>query len=149
MLPGTIGPDTVQDSVIKSVSCTGPGDCTVVGDYTTTANPSRVMHAFTLDESGGTWGTPQPVAGLPAGASSSGETPSALFSVSCSSPGDYTAGGDYNTGAGNVPFVVSESGGTWDSPQAVPDFAALNSTRAAIPWALCSRCPAPTPPTAP
>jgi hypothetical protein len=125
-LPGTIGPDTVQTSLIRSVSCTGPGDCTVVGDYT--ATPPGGGGAFTLDESGGTWGTPQPVAGLPAGASSSSVTSSALFSVSCSAPGDCTAGGDYNTGTGNVPFVVSESGGTWGTPQAVPDFAALNST---------------------
>ena len=115
-LPGTIGPNTVQDSRITSVSCTDARDCTAVGWYTATPSGGG---AFTLDESNGTWGTPQPVSGLPTGG---------LSAVSCSSPGNCTAGGDYNAGGVAGPFLVSESGGTWGSAQAVPDFAALNTT---------------------
>lgn len=110
-------------SVITSVSCppSAPGYCAIVGYYetptSTTVNGRTTTGAtivpFTVDETQGTWqATPRPVPGL-ASLSSTGNAE--LTSVSCAAREQCTAGG---TIAG-LPFVVSESSGTWGNAQQV------------------------------
>lgn len=130
-LPTVIGSDTVQASDFSSVSCVDAEDCTAVGYYWGfNSNNVNVGHSFTMDESNGIWQAPQLVAGLPVGGVPSSLIPSELLSVSCSGPGECTAGGYYS--ADPLPFLVSESGGVWGSAQAVPGFTALNAGSSGI-----------------
>src|SRR5215472_12016582 len=72
----------------------------------------------------GTWGTAQEMPGA-AALNQGGDAQ--VNSVSCSSPGNCSAGGFYTDSAGgNQAFVVSEVKGTWRAPIEVPGTAALN-----------------------
>ena len=72
----------------------------------------------------GVWGTPEAVPGL---AALNGGLPSAVTAISCSSPGNCGAGGNYTESAGNNDsFVINEVNGTWDTAtevkSAIPSF---------------------------
>ena len=99
--------NTGGSAYVKTMSCTGTGDCTVGGAYQDAAG----SQAFVATESRGTWKPAMKVAGaLNSGANA------AVNSVSCTSPGNCTAGGTYGTSSspsGNDPFVISESNGHW------------------------------------
>jgi hypothetical protein len=52
----------------------------------------------------------------------------AVYSVSCASAGNCSAGGDYVDGSGNIQaFVVSQVNGIWGTAEEVPGTAALNA----------------------
>jgi hypothetical protein len=68
------------------------------------------------------WGTAEEVPGI-ATLGGSGE----VESVSCSSAGNCSAGGEYGTDTGVQAFVVGESNGLWGSAEEVPGLAALNT----------------------
>jgi hypothetical protein len=77
----------------------------------------------------GTWGAMAEVPGLPA---LSGEGVEVVTSASCTGPGDCAVGGAYQSTDDTGPspdqaYVVSESGGTWGSAEAVPGTVALNT----------------------
>ena len=79
------------------MSCTSPGNCTVVGTNGTAP--------FAVTETAGAWGTPTLISGLPSGADFQG--------VSCTSPGNCTGvGGTKGDGTGS-PIVVVETAGIW------------------------------------
>ena len=108
-------------SNVNGLSCPAVGYCTIAGEYVDAAQDGGNTRApFTLDEVNGTWGTPQPVAGL-AGLPSGGVF-ALLNSVSCAAAGNCTAsgvvggamGGDTYAGG---PFVVTEAGGVWGNAQ--------------------------------
>lgn len=111
------------------LSCPAAGECTLIGSMTPTgASPVP----FTADESGGTWGSLRPLAGLaslqPSSASPVGD---GLTSLSCGAPGDCTAGGTYEYadqqyGTVQEPFIVSESGHSWGEPQLIPGIASVS-----------------------
>jgi Bacterial Ig-like domain (group 3) len=108
-----------EQARLTQLSCLAPGDCTAVG-YAVL--PSGEV-AFTLDETGGPWGTPQV---LPASASAINSFPQSL---SCASPGNCTVGGGYweaGDPTDGQPFVATETGGTWGSLQEVPGIATLD-----------------------
>jgi hypothetical protein len=132
---GTWGTPTVLDASglgsvvslnVNSLSCPETGECTIIGSYTptgTAANPAP----FTVDESAGTWGGMQPLAGVSSLPSSAPIQMSGLDSLSCGAPGDCTAGGSYEYGTAQLPFIVSESGHSWGEPQPIPGLSALSS----------------------
>lgn len=98
------------NSDIFSVSCTAVGYCTAVGSYQDVSNN---WHAFVVTEAKGTWGSVEKV---PSGLVQ-------LASVSCASPGNCVAGGHAGSGTADNPyrpFVVTQSGGKWAAPVAVP-----------------------------
>jgi hypothetical protein len=104
-----LGPDGSSGT---SVSCTAPGECTLTGDYWPEA---AQQDAFVADETDGTWGTAQPLAGFPAGYDSG------TSAVSCTAPGDCTAAGGYGpVGGAEQAFVAAEASGTWSSIAALP-----------------------------
>jgi hypothetical protein len=104
---------------ITSVSCASAGNCSAVG-Y------SNNQQAFVVSQVNGTWGK---AIGVP-GAAASEISQSWLYSVSCGSPGNCSAGGMYQTddGSANEAFVVTQSGGTWGRLIEVPGTAALNTS---------------------
>jgi hypothetical protein len=77
----------------------------------------------------GTWGPAVAVPGLPA---LSPEDVEVVTSISCTGPGDCTAGGAYQSTHDTGPspdqaYVVSEVHGTWGNAEAVPGTVALNT----------------------
>jgi D-alanine-D-alanine ligase-like ATP-grasp enzyme len=102
---------------IASVSCTGAGNCSAGGGYTDGSNQPQ---AFVVNETNGTWGSGKNVAGaLNQGGNAS------IASVSCTSAGNCSAGGNYQDGSSHLQaFVINEKNGSWGSAKEVA--AALN-----------------------
>ena len=104
-----VTPYSPASAKFNSVSCSTPGDCTAVGDYTNAANDETAMSAV---EANGAWGAITPTV-FAAGTQNS--TPlSVLNSVSCAGPLDCTAVGivmDPHTHM--QPFSMTLTKGTW------------------------------------
>jgi hypothetical protein len=124
-LNGVTAPQSVSVADPAAVSCASPGNCAVVGEYSTSA--SGLTEPFTAVQTGGVWGAAQAVAGLPASVSTDGEA--LLNAVSCPAAGHCAAAGTYDRGQGKplAAFVVRETGGTWGTPQDVPGTGALGT----------------------
>jgi hypothetical protein len=106
-----------------ALSCGGVGDCVVGGSY---QDSSYVNTAYLVAEKNGTWQAQQPVPGLPVPAQ---KMSSQVYAVSCSSPGNCTAGGTYQVSQFYYEaFVVDEVNGTWGQARQVPGIAALNTS---------------------
>jgi len=122
-------------SEVSGLSCGDVGYCTIVGRYTDQGVHTAgltVSTPFTLDEANGAWGTPQPVPGL-AGLPSPGNL-NTLDSVSCTGDSDCTASGEYGgSGFGGLPFVVSETGGTWGNAEQLPGTLSADDTTISCP----------------
>ena len=114
---------------INSLSCAGPGDCVAGGSG---SGSNYTTHAFLAEEKNGTWGAGKPVPGL--AALSTGYT--SVNSVSCPSPGNCTAGGEYDGGDGA--FVVNETSGTWADAAELPGISALTPFEADISQVACT-----------
>jgi Bacterial Ig-like domain (group 3) len=131
-LPGATG------GWVAALSCPADDSCTATGYY---VGPSGML-PFTMDETAGTWGQPQPVAGLDSlGTGTATQVSSALWTVSCAAPGDCLAGGYYIAAGSEVPFTVTESGHTWGQAQAIPGLAALSTGSAQLGVVSGVACP--------
>ncbi|HZT54528.1 MAG TPA: hypothetical protein VE995_09110 [Gaiellaceae bacterium] len=106
---------------LGSVSCSSAGNCLAVGGYT---GGDRMTHPLLVAENGGTWGSGADGDWLlPANAAKSPDpnnpgVGAGLSFVSCPAAGECTAVGSYsNRDAldGDYGWVVSESGGRWQS----------------------------------
>jgi hypothetical protein len=105
---------------VTAVSCRSAGNCSAGGDYATKGG----VQAFVATESKGKWRNAQELPGI-AALSVRGNT--GLFSLSCASAGNCSAGGSYVDAKGVFQaFVADERGGTWARAQEVPGTAALN-----------------------
>ena len=117
-----------------SVSCAKAGECSVVGDYEP-APPPTPFHAFVASEVHGAWHAATAVPGM--AALDHGGTAD-LGAVSCSSPGNCSAGGGYSTSSSiGQAFVVDEIHGIWHTAVKVPGITGLNHGRAAITEMSC------------
>jgi uncharacterized repeat protein (TIGR02543 family) len=94
------------------VSCSSDGNCAAGGRY---KDSSGNYQAFVVDEVAGVWGTASEVAGsLNTGGSAQ------VFSVSCPSDGNCSAGGRYRDSSGSYQaFVVDEVAGVWGTASEV------------------------------
>jgi hypothetical protein len=123
-VPGTATLNTGGAAQVISVSCTSAGTCGAGGYY---SGSGTVDHqAFVVSETDGTWGTAQQVPGL---AALNAGANARLVSVSCSSAGNCSAGGEYSPGSGLEAFVVSETHGTWGTAQEVAGLATGTSAQ--------------------
>jgi hypothetical protein len=105
---------------IYSVSCASAGNCSAGGDAGTA---SGLLDAFVVNEVHGTWGTAEDISGLAV----RGYLYDAIYSVSCASAGNCSAGGDASAASGlSQAFVVNEVHGAWRTAEVVPGTAALN-----------------------
>ena len=94
------------DAELYAVSCPSVGNCTAVGNYVDSAS---VFQGLMLTETGGVWATGVELT-LPANANAN----AILGFVSCASPGNCTATGNYRDTANALRGVlVTQSGGTW------------------------------------
>jgi hypothetical protein len=120
-VPGTAALNQGGGAYIESVSCAAAGDCSATGDYTDSSGNTQV---FVVNETNGTWGTAEEA---PGAAALNQGTLADLFSVSCGSAGNCSAGGDYTDASGNLQaWVITETNGTWGTAEEVPGTAALN-----------------------
>ncbi|HEV2376661.1 MAG TPA: hypothetical protein VGS19_31370 [Streptosporangiaceae bacterium] len=109
-------------SLISSLSCASPGNCSAGGLY---GDTSGNEHAFVASEVGGTWQAAVEVPGT-AGLNAGGDAQ--VNSVSCAPAGNCSAGGFYSDSSGHKQaFVASEVGGTWQAAVEVPGTAGLNA----------------------
>jgi len=121
VVPGIAALNTGGFSFIDSISCTSAGDCTASGGY---AVGTTQIVAFVVEETNGTWGSAEAIPGFttlaPTGLSLSG-------SVSCSSPGNCSVGGDYVDSFNNTQaFLATEVNGTWGQAFKVAGLDVLN-----------------------
>ena len=124
-IPGTAALNTTAfpNATLNEISCASPGNCSAGGSYTDAGNAAQL---FVVSEKNGTWGNAEAVPDL-AALNTGGD--SQLTSLSCASPGNCAAGGDYS---GDHPsthsaFVVDQVNGTWGTAQAIPGLTALNT----------------------
>jgi hypothetical protein len=108
-------------AIALSISCTSTGNCSAGGTYTDVAG---TLQAFVVDEAGGQWQPGEPVPQM----SSVNVGGAEVYSVSCSSAGNCSAGGQYIDGAKvGQAFVVDETKSTWGAPLLVPGSVALDT----------------------
>lgn len=102
--------NTYFDAQPDGVSCSGPGDCTAVGQYSITSlNDLRGL--FGVTETNGKWGTATEIAST----LTTDGVPN-LVGVSCAAPGDCVAIGTSFEDGHIVPFAVAQNGGKWAGP---------------------------------
>jgi hypothetical protein len=106
-------------ALVRSVSCATPGNCLVGGYY---GGPYST--AFTASEKNGVWSKATSVPGLSAIVTGRW---SYVEPVSCASPGNCAAGGDYERtpGGSSGVFVASQQNGRWNQAVHVPGLSAL------------------------
>ncbi len=123
-VPGTAALNAGVIAEVLSVSCASAGNCVAGGDY---RNGFDRGQAFVASQRNGAWGRAIEVPGT-AALNASGDA--RVFSVSCPSAGNCSAGGFYldassPTGRGQA-FVVSERNGAWGKAVEVPGTGTLN-----------------------
>jgi hypothetical protein len=113
-VPGTAALNQGGSAQAESVSCASPGNCSAGGQYTDSSGRTQV---FVVKETNSTWRTAKEVRGF--GALNKGLAD--LFSVSCGSPGNCSAGGSYTNASGKTQaFVVNQTNGSWGAVKQVP-----------------------------
>ena len=121
-VPGSRALNQGGSAAVNSVSCASAGNCSAGGFY---LDGSQHLHAFTAEETSGTWGTAQEVPGS-AALNTGGSAQ--VTSVSCGSADNCSAIGFYGDSTGSTQmFTVGETGGTWGTAAEIPGAAALNS----------------------
>jgi hypothetical protein len=121
-VPGTAALNTGGSASTLSVSCASAGNCSAGGSYLDSSGDQP----FVVSETGGTWGSAEPVPGV--AALDQGATYAATTSLSCASAGNCSAGGVYtDIYRHQQVFVVSQTDGSWGSAEEVPGTASLNT----------------------
>ncbi len=119
-VPGTAALNVGGSANVESVSCGSAGNCGAAGFY----QASSGLEPFVVSEADGAWRAAKVVPGL-AALNTGGYAE--LWSVSCGSARDCTAGGFYRHGAFQQGLVVSEVRGKWGAAKRVPGLAKLNA----------------------
>jgi hypothetical protein len=125
-VPGLGRLNAGENAEVDSLSCAGAGDCSAGGQYT---DSKRKVEAFVANERDGVWGEAIEVPGS-ARLNVRGEAD--IGTMSCTKPGDCTAGGEYGVkgplSGAEQPMVVTERNGVWGKAIEVPGAARLNVT---------------------
>jgi hypothetical protein len=121
---------TNEQSAVTTVSCSSPGDCSAGGYEGTSVTPQ----AFVVSEVAGVWGPAEEVPGTV------GDQESIVYSVSCASAGSCSAGGLVSPDGyfDTQPFVVDESGGSWDLAGVLSGTAPSQGVNSAVSSVSCS-----------
>ena len=131
-VPGIAALNAGGYAEVSSVSCASAGNCAAGGNYASSApngNGGGHQQGFVASERNGVWGKAVEVPGLQALNTHGDAT---VKSVSCPSPGNCAAGGNYDgdpqygDGYGKG-YVVSEKNGVWGRAIGRPGLAALNA----------------------
>jgi hypothetical protein len=115
-----------------ALSCAAPGDCSAVGADGTDGS----YGGYVVDESGGTWGTAQPIPGL---TSLNTGNFAVLGAISCWAVGSCDAVGMYSVAQSVGPergFLVEERAGTWHRARTIPGLVAVTGDGYALPTTI-------------
>src|SRR5260221_10240902 len=116
---------------VRAVSCASAGNCSASGFYV-----SHGYQAFVVSEVDGVW---HKAIEVPRSAALNSGGYAGLTSVSCGTPGNCTAGGDYlGNSTSYQPFVVSEVNGTWHNAIRVPGIVSRPANGHVVPTAEVS-----------
>jgi hypothetical protein len=130
-VPGTAALNTGGGTWISSVSCASAGNCSAGGSY---GDGSGHTQVFVVSQVNGTWRTAIEVPGTAAfNTGGAGD----IYSVSCASAGNCSAGGAYWNGSWHA-FVLSQVHGIWRTAIEVPGTAALSQGGAWIGSVSCA-----------
>jgi hypothetical protein len=124
-VPGTATLNKFGSAGVYSLSCASAGSCSAGGYY---GDASGNTQAFVVEETKGKWGKAKEVPGTAILNKGGGGGPGGgawVASLSCTSPGDCSAGGSY-VGNSRQAFVVDETKGKWGNAKEVPETAILN-----------------------
>ncbi len=123
-LPGVDALNQDHDANLTGLSCTAAGECSAIGSY---SDGAQLQQAFVDTESDGNWNDATAIPGMNP---LNGDIGSRLVSISCSSPGNCAAGGDYvDDGFAISPsqaYLVDQVNGVWANVTEVPGTASLN-----------------------
>jgi hypothetical protein len=126
-VPGTATLNRGGFARLDSVSCTSGGNCSAGGEYT---DRSENRQVFVVSRTNGIWQNAEEVPGTATLNQGGGAN---LYSVSCTSPGNCSAGGYYQPALFQYQaFVVSETNGVWQNAEEVPGIATLNQREDAL-----------------
>ena len=107
---------------VNAVSCPAAGDCSAGGYYERSSNH---LQLFLISEHKGTWGKAIVMPGI---LSHNKGSSTQIFSLSCSSAGNCSAGGYFeNATFREFAFVSTESGGHWGAVIEVPGISVLSA----------------------
>jgi len=121
-VPGLGALNAGGDAFVAGVSCKSAGSCGAGGSY---MDGSGHFQAFVVSQRNGRWGKAIEVPG--SGALNAGGG-AGIASVSCASPGNCAAVGDYREASAHLQtFVVNERNGRWTKAIEVPGSGALNA----------------------
>jgi hypothetical protein len=121
-VPGTAALNAGGNADVVSVSCAAVGDCSAGGSY---VDASEQSQAFVVAAKNGVWGQAFEAPGT--AALNTGSFAS-IDSVSCSAPGDCSAGGSYKDELGDTEaLVITQTRGHWGTAAEAAGTAALNS----------------------
>jgi hypothetical protein len=109
-VPGMVALSRRGVAQINSVSCSSPGNCSAGGSYGGSPGTPTFGQPFVVSEVNGVWHRAIPVPGVRA---LNTRKNGFISSVSCTRPGDCSAGGRYVGPRGARPFVVDEVNGIW------------------------------------
>lgn len=111
-----------RSSRVESISCTSPGNCVAGGTYIGDGDRDQ---GFVASQVGGIWGSAMAVPGLTE-LNTLGDA--SVDIVSCTSPGNCTAGGTYGgDGWSYQSFVVAQIDGVWGTAIPLPGLSALTT----------------------
>ncbi len=112
-VPATVPSGDIAAEQPESVSCASPGNCAAGGMYAIGSSIGNAdsQGGFLVDETNGSWGTPQPVPGL-------GTESGIVHSVTCPAAGYCTATETVGDANGTEAAIVTETDGTWGAAQA-------------------------------
>ena len=114
--------NTGRQARATSVSCASAGNCSAGGQY---KDGSGRYQAFAVSQVNGAWGKAREVPGTAVLNAGGGAQ---LESVSCASPGNCSATGDYANASGRTKtFVVSQRDGSWGTAREIPGLAVLSA----------------------
>lgn len=125
-VPGTGALNQYGDASGSSISCTSPGNCSAVGEYT---KASEYHEAFVVSEVNGTWRTAFEV---PGSATLNHGGNGSVDAVSCASPGNCSAVGSMDTTPMGIAFVVNEVNGRWQTAIEVPGVSTIDQGGMAV-----------------
>jgi Bacterial Ig-like domain (group 3) len=108
-VPATVPSGDTAAEQPESVSCASPGNCAAGGMYA--IGNADTQGGFLVDETDGSWGTPEPVPGL-------GTESGIVDSVSCPAAGYCTATGTLGDANGTEAAIMTQTDGTWGAAQA-------------------------------
>jgi hypothetical protein len=124
-VPGLGALNQGDGAAVLAVSCAAAGNCAAGGYYTDSSGNEQ---GFVADRQAGSWGQAIEVPGLGALNETNNDPLAYVGSLSCASPGNCLAGGDFGWPY-SWAFVASEKNGVWGQAIAVPGLGALVNGR--------------------